>query len=318
MSEQRYLPFGQVRTDVSSPNAQETYTDMGFTGQRDNSYIKLMDYHSRWYDPQLGRFSQPDTIIPNLYKPQSLNRYSYTLNNPIRYNDPTGHYCEGVPQQYYNDCLAKTQAANTQWAEASAIIKFVRAPWDQVHKNNAISAVIAVGDELRREGETSAEAFLRVYGEMRFVWGPNDVQSEVELHGWSPCHNDAGEVVICHGGWSEPSTTDVVAFYTPGYTGFQFETLVIHELGHKLNYHYRTTVASVSSADETIILTGGVAPNGVWRHTSVPGSSTEMFADMFTAWVYGGWNSWPNDPRNQAIVDNAILAMNIAMSEFTR
>ena len=35
---------------------------------------------------------QPDTIVPNLYNPQSLNRFSYVTNNPIRYTDPTGHY----------------------------------------------------------------------------------------------------------------------------------------------------------------------------------------------------------------------------------
>ncbi len=31
--------------------------------------------------------------MPNLYAPQSLDRYAYVLNNPLRYNDPTGHMC---------------------------------------------------------------------------------------------------------------------------------------------------------------------------------------------------------------------------------
>ncbi|MBI4786262.1 MAG: hypothetical protein HY782_04360 [Chloroflexi bacterium] len=39
----------------------------------------------------MGRFIQPDPLIPNLYNPQSLNRYSYARNNPLRYNDPTGY-----------------------------------------------------------------------------------------------------------------------------------------------------------------------------------------------------------------------------------
>ena len=42
----------------------------------------------------LGRFTQPDSIVPNLFDPQSLNRYSYVLNNPVRYTDPTGHMAE--------------------------------------------------------------------------------------------------------------------------------------------------------------------------------------------------------------------------------
>lgn len=44
-----------------------------------------------YYDPELGRFIQPDTIIPDLSNPQSYNRYSYVMNNPLRYTDPSGH-----------------------------------------------------------------------------------------------------------------------------------------------------------------------------------------------------------------------------------
>ena len=47
---------------------------------------------SAYYDPELGRFIQPDTVIPDLSNPQSYNRYSYCLNNPLRYTDPTGHW----------------------------------------------------------------------------------------------------------------------------------------------------------------------------------------------------------------------------------
>jgi len=34
---------------------------------------------------------QPDTIVPDATNPQAFNRFSYVINNPIRYNDPTGH-----------------------------------------------------------------------------------------------------------------------------------------------------------------------------------------------------------------------------------
>jgi len=40
----------------------------------------------------LGRFLSADTIVPSPGNPQSLNRYAYTLNNPVKYTDPTGHY----------------------------------------------------------------------------------------------------------------------------------------------------------------------------------------------------------------------------------
>jgi hypothetical protein len=39
----------------------------------------------------MGRFISPDTVNPNWYDPQSLNRYAYCRNNPLKYVDPTGH-----------------------------------------------------------------------------------------------------------------------------------------------------------------------------------------------------------------------------------
>jgi RHS repeat-associated protein len=65
-------------------------TDKKFTGQRLDS-TGLYYYNARYYDPVIGRFISPDTIVPNPANPQSLNRYSYCLNNPLRYSDPTGH-----------------------------------------------------------------------------------------------------------------------------------------------------------------------------------------------------------------------------------
>jgi len=45
---------------------------------------------ARWYDQQLGRWISPDSIIPQPGNPQSLNRYSYVRNAPLRFTDPSG------------------------------------------------------------------------------------------------------------------------------------------------------------------------------------------------------------------------------------
>ncbi len=66
-------------------------TDRQYTGQRWDADLGLYDYRARYYDPALGRFIQPDTVVPKPGDPQSLNRYAYVLNNPLRYNDPSGH-----------------------------------------------------------------------------------------------------------------------------------------------------------------------------------------------------------------------------------
>lgn len=82
----RYHPFGSPR-DTLTVDA----TDHAYTGQRGDS-TGLAYYNARYYDPHIGRFIQPDTIIPNPANPQDFNRYTYVNNNPINYNDPTGHF----------------------------------------------------------------------------------------------------------------------------------------------------------------------------------------------------------------------------------
>jgi RHS repeat-associated protein len=88
LSQQRYLPFGEVRAIPNSPIIQ---TDFGYTGQRNLSGTGLMDYKARMYSPQLGRFIQPDSIIPYPAFAQSWNRYSYVANRPTVLVDPSGH-----------------------------------------------------------------------------------------------------------------------------------------------------------------------------------------------------------------------------------
>lgn len=57
-----------------------------------DSEAGLYNYDARLYDPVIGRFITPDSIVPQFFNPQSLNRYSYCLNNPLIYVDPSGHF----------------------------------------------------------------------------------------------------------------------------------------------------------------------------------------------------------------------------------
>ena len=119
-SQQRYLPFGQVRSDVTSPNPQSNYTDFSYTGQRDVSGgLGLMDYHARMYDSMLGRFIQPDTIASP--GSQGLNRFSYVQNNPVNATDPTGHVCNGFGHQgyAYKLCLSKYYSGSSTSGNSS-------------------------------------------------------------------------------------------------------------------------------------------------------------------------------------------------------
>jgi RHS repeat-associated protein len=64
-----------------------------FTGHKHNNDIGLIYMNARYYLPYINRFLSADTIIPDPTNPQSFNRYSYVLNRPLNFTDPTGH-CE--------------------------------------------------------------------------------------------------------------------------------------------------------------------------------------------------------------------------------
>lgn len=69
-----------------------TPTPYKFTGQREERDLGLYWIGFRMYDPLLGRWLQPDTIVPDPSNPQSLNRYAYSYGNPLKYTDPSGHF----------------------------------------------------------------------------------------------------------------------------------------------------------------------------------------------------------------------------------
>jgi len=100
VSELRYKPWGETRFSFGTLPTKYTFTGQ-FSYMDDPSTqgitegFGLMYFGARWLDPSLGRFTQPDTIIPQSQGVQAWDRYAYANNNPLRYIDPTGHMnCE--------------------------------------------------------------------------------------------------------------------------------------------------------------------------------------------------------------------------------
>jgi RHS repeat-associated protein len=84
-SEQGHFPFG------------ESWYDTGGTKWKFTSYERdaesSNDYATFRYDiNRLGRFSSPDPETGTVANPQSLNRYTYALNDPVNVTDPDGRY----------------------------------------------------------------------------------------------------------------------------------------------------------------------------------------------------------------------------------
>jgi RHS repeat-associated protein len=87
IAETRYKAWGEVRYQSGTNPSDRTYT-----GQRSYaSDFGLMYYNARWYDSSIGRFAQADNIDIKAGDTQSLERFAYAKNNPVRYSDPSGH-----------------------------------------------------------------------------------------------------------------------------------------------------------------------------------------------------------------------------------
>ena len=59
--------------------------------------------NGRMYDPVIGRVLSPDNFVQDPTNTQSYNRYSYCLNNPLRYTDPSGWLSSADWAEYYEN-----------------------------------------------------------------------------------------------------------------------------------------------------------------------------------------------------------------------
>ncbi|MBL4660411.1 MAG: hypothetical protein JKY19_08645, partial [Alcanivoracaceae bacterium] len=83
------IPINTVWTQLGA--SIDDSTNRGFTGHEHFDQVGIIHMNGRIYDPTIGRFLQADPIIQDPYNTQSLNRYSYVMNNPLSHTDPTGY-----------------------------------------------------------------------------------------------------------------------------------------------------------------------------------------------------------------------------------
>jgi RHS repeat-associated protein len=116
----RYDPWGK-QTLVSGSNTGIDQTRQGHTGHEmlDGG---LTHMNGRLYDPVLARFVSADPIVQAPYDLQSLNRYSYVLNNPLCYTDPTGF---SAWTKFRDKILKPVAAIAVAWVVGPAVFNAV-------------------------------------------------------------------------------------------------------------------------------------------------------------------------------------------------
>jgi len=89
-----YTAFGKERYNDATCALPISHR---YTGQILDEETGLYYYNARYYDPELARFTQADTIVPGAGNSQNFNRYSYVNNNPLMYTDPSGNFAFAAP-----------------------------------------------------------------------------------------------------------------------------------------------------------------------------------------------------------------------------
>lgn len=97
-----YDAWGRLRkphleTYYEAGSEPELLLGRGYCGHEHLPWFGLINMNARLYDPLLGRFLSPDPYVQMPDFTQNFNRYSYCLNNPLKYVDKDGKILWFIP-----------------------------------------------------------------------------------------------------------------------------------------------------------------------------------------------------------------------------
>ncbi len=93
-------PYGVELALSGAEGMGEAQAGLGFTGEWYDPGLGMVYLRARWYDADVGRFTQRDIWEGNLYYPVSLNAWLYVYANPINLLDPSGRYVDQSERQH--------------------------------------------------------------------------------------------------------------------------------------------------------------------------------------------------------------------------
>jgi len=186
----------------------------------------LLFFNARWVDPLIGRFTSPDSIIPENQGTQAWDRYAFVNNNPLRYTDPTGHMpwdidWWAVTKFMVGRYIDNGKITKSDWVDAANTYAPAKAPGSQVssqytlgggpgvvleinivtHHEGEIQAFVSTGS-----GTVSPQADVSVSS--GHIWGDEFERNGTKAFGGESDQIfggiSAGSVGISADGWSSP------------------------------------------------------------------------------------------------------------------
>jgi len=129
-----YAAFGERRLSdwrVASTSIIPEFTNRGYTGHEHIDEVGLIHMNGRVYDPKAGRFLSADLHVQDGKSSQSYNRYSYVMNNPMKYTDPSGFFWKKV-KKAFKKAIKKVFKATMYITGLDAAYNYVKKnPWAQ-------------------------------------------------------------------------------------------------------------------------------------------------------------------------------------------
>ncbi len=122
---QNFDPWGRPRNpntwDFANVPATPAWLTRGYTGHEYLPQFSLINMNGRMYDPVVARMLSPDNEVSDPTSTQGYNRYSYVLNNPLKYTDPTGNRRSGgggrsLPGVYYTGANAILSPGQSEYS----------------------------------------------------------------------------------------------------------------------------------------------------------------------------------------------------------
>jgi len=140
-----YYPYGEMTGyHTGSVNVKHKFNGHEYDGESGLYYMG-----ARYYDPKLARFISADTIVPMPFYPQSLNRYSFTMNNPVVLRELDGNCFAGpssAPSSFFSSMASMARSvARFVGGAISAAISAARAAVNIVVGGATLAAGVATG-----------------------------------------------------------------------------------------------------------------------------------------------------------------------------
>jgi len=263
IGEQGHYPFGD-QWYLNSTITKEMFTTYERDAESGNDYAM-----ARYHVNRLGRFSSPDPLAGDIGNPQSLNRYTYTQNDPVNLVDPFGMdpgFCDlGGHRRSFKLAPADCTGQGGEWVDTSSPSSDGDPFGDEEINIFFDNSLLGGGDggdntsdnikpwELR----SKVVAILRAVNDCsnwfnKGTGSAADVMSNVPITLFtptrpSPIPHENADAITTSSPQSPISVSSIGRFYpdsanqllvggkfAPGSFGAQM-VILFHELGHKIN-----------------------------------------------------------------------------------